>query len=149
MASPRAIYLDAVADCMRQILQSGGYNTNAGQTVTLEPTPKLAESDEPFIAVVWSRQVRATEPAVVRTHRATTVDIVARVPAQLTDARERLDLIVQDIESALARQEVRFPVGYQFPVYQSAEPLLAPAGAGWVGVQVTVAGNIPIHSPAL
>ena len=94
MASPRATYLDCVAQCMRQILQSGGYNTNAGLSVTLEPTPKLAESDEPFIAVVWSRQARATEAAVVRTSRATTIDIIARVPATLTDARERLDLIV-------------------------------------------------------
>jgi len=146
MASPRSIYLDCVAQCMRQILQAGGYNTNAGLSVTLEPTPKLAESDEPFIAVVWSRQARASEPAVVRTSRATTVDIIARVPATITDARERLDLIVQDIETALSKQEVRFPVGFQYPAYQSAEPLLPPAGMAWVGVQVTVTGHIPIHA---
>ncbi|MDH7453583.1 hypothetical protein QF205_10965 [Luteimonas composti] len=146
MASPRAVYLDCIAQCMRQILQSSGYNTNAGLAVTLEPTPKLAESDEAFIAVVWSRQARATEPAVTRTSRATTVDIIARVPATLTDARERLDLIVEDIETALAKQEVRFPVGYQYPQYQSAEPLVPPAGAAWIGVQVTVTGFIPIHA---
>jgi hypothetical protein len=145
MPSPRAIYLEAIAACMRQIQQSGGYNTNPGDSVTLEPTPKLAESDEPFIAVVWSRQARPTEPAAIRGHRATTVDLIARVPATLADARERLDRIVQDMETALARQQFRFPDGYQFPQYQSAEPLLPPAGAGWIGVQVTVAGNIPIH----
>lgn len=145
MASPRAIYLAAVADCLRRIQQAGGYNTNAGDDVTLEPMPRLAEEDTPFIAAVWSRQVRATEPAVVRTHRATTIDIVARVPASMQDAQGRLDMIVQDIETALARQEFRFPNGYQFPQYQSAEPLVAPPGAGWIGAQVTVAGNIPIH----
>lgn len=149
MPSPRAIYLEAIAACMRQIKQADGYNTNAGDSVTLEPTPKLAESDEAFIAVVWSRQARGTEPAVVKTSRATTVDIIARVPASLADARERLDLILEDIESALARQQWRFPVGYQAPQYQSAEPLLAPAGAGWIGVQVTVGGHIPIHTPSL
>ncbi len=145
MASPRAVYLDCIAQCMRQIRQAGGYNTNAGLAVTLEPTPKLAESDEAFIAVVWSRQARAAAPAA-RGKRATTVDIIARVPTTLTDARDRLDLIVEDIESALARQEARFPVGYEFPQYEAAEPLMPPAGAGWVGVQITVTGHIPTHA---
>lgn len=145
MASPRAIYLEAIAACMRQIKQADGYNTNAGDSVTLEPTPKLAESDEAFIAPVWSRQTRATEAAAVRGKRATTVDVIARLPANTANAREQLDLILQDIESAFARQQYRFPDGYQFPQYQSAEPLVPPAGAGWIGVQVTVAGDIPIH----
>lgn len=144
MPSPRAIYLAALADCLRRIQKADGYATDAGQLVTLEPAPKLSEDDAAFIAVVWSRQQRSPEAAVTRTHRATTVDIVAKVPASFNDAQHQLDLIVQDIERALANQQFRFPAGYQFPQYQSAEPLAAAAAAGWVGVVVTVTGNIPI-----
>lgn len=142
--SPRKVYLGHIAECLKQIRKSDGYNTNAGATVTLEPGPKLAD-DAAFVTVVWSRQARATEPAVVRVARATTVDIVAKVPAKFTTAQEMLDAIVSDIELALDKQQYRFPVGYQSPQYQSAEPLAAAAADGWVGVVVTVAGHIPIR----
>lgn len=142
--SPRKVYLGHVAACLQQIQKALGYNTDGGLLVTLEPTPKVA-ADDAFIAVVWSRQSRATDPAVVRVARSTTVDIIAKVPASFNDAQETLDAIVADIEHALADQQYRFPVGYQFPQYQSAEPLAAAAADGWVGVVVTVAGHIPIR----
>ena len=148
MTDPRpplpGYYLGHVADCLRRIRKADGYNTDAGALVTLEPAPKLA-SDAAFITVVWSRQVRATDQAVVRVSRSTTVDIIAKVPAAFTDAQGALDEIVADIEQALVDQQYRFPVGYQFPQYQSAEPLAAAAADGWVGVVVTVAGHIPIR----
>lgn len=142
--SPRKVYLSALADCLRRIRKADGYATDAGEMVTLEPAPKLADN-APFITPVWSRQARATDPAVLRTTRATTVDIIAKVPAVYTRAQEALDEIVADIERALEDQRFRFPVGYQFPQYQSAEPIAAAAADGWVGVVVTVAGHIPIQ----
>lgn len=145
MPSPRATYLSTIADCLRRITQANGYATNAGALVTLEPAPALAEDEAPFVTAVWSRQQRPAEPAVARTHRATTVDIVAKVPARFDAAQHQLDLIVGDIERALQDQQFRFPNGYQFPQYQSAEPLAAAAAAGWVGAVITVTGNIPIH----
>lgn len=142
--SPRKIYLGHIADCLRRIKKADGYNTNAGDLVTLEPAPKL-DSDAGFIAVVWSRQQRATQSAVVRVARSTTVDIVAKLPAKFATAQDTLDLIVSDIEQALVGQQTRFPTGYQYPEYQSAEPLAAAAADGWVGAVVTVAGHIPIR----
>lgn len=144
MSSPRAIYLGHIADCLKRIRTADGYNTDAGATVTLEPTPKVA-SDADFVAVVWSRQARGDSDATRRTHRLTTVDVVAKVSTRYDNAQGRLDAIVSDIERALADQQFRYPVGYQAPQYQSAEPLAAAAADGWVGVIVTVAGHIPIR----
>lgn len=143
MASPRTVLLEAVRDCLARIQVADGYNTDAGSAMTLEPAPQLA-SDAAFITVVWSRQQRATDAAVVRTHRLTTIDVVAKVPAQLGDAQEILDAIVADIEQAMADQQYRYPVGYEFPKYQSAEPLAANVTAGWIGTVVTYSSHIPI-----
>ena len=146
MPSPRAIDLGHVADCLRRIRKADGYSTDAGLLVTLEPAPKLAEDDAPFVTVVWSRQTRPTDPALARVKRLTNVDIVAKVPAHYDEAQEQLDLIVQDIEDALRAQQYRFPTGYEFPQYQSAVPLIADPAAGWVGAVVSVTGHIPIHT---
>lgn len=147
MASPRTVLLEAVRDCLARIQTAAGYNTNAGSAVTLEPAPQLA-SDSAFIAVVWARQQRGTDAAVVRTHRLTTLDVVAKVPAQLADAQEVLDAIVADIEQAMADQQFRYPVGYEFPRYQSAEPLAANVTAGWIGTAFTYTSHIPIKTTA-
>jgi len=142
--SPRKVYLGHIADCLRRITKAAGYNTDAGALVTLEPAPKVAD-DAAFVTVVWEGQARATDAAVARTHRATTVNIVAKVPATFTNAQSVLDAITQDIEQALADQQYRFPTGYQFPQYQSARPEAAAAADGWVAVVVVVTGHIPIR----
>lgn len=144
MPSPRALYLGHIADCLKRIKKTDGYNTDAGSSVTLEPAPNVA-SDADFITVVWARQARGDSDATRRTHRLTTVDIVAKVAARYDDAQARLDDIVSDIETALTDQQFRYPVGYQAPQYLSAEPLAAAAADGWVGAIVTVAGHIPIR----
>lgn len=143
MPSPRATLLAAVAACLQRIAVVDGYNTDAGQAVTLEPGPKLGD-DAAFIAPVWSRQQRATQAAVERTHRLTTIDIVAKVPAHLEQAQEVLDAIVADIEAAMADQQFRYPHSYEFPKYQAAEPLAAQVTAGWIGAVVTYTSHIPI-----
>lgn len=146
MTSPRATYLEAVADCLRRILRANGYNTDAGALVTLEPEPVAPDEEKkPFVTVVWSRQRRPAEVAVARTHRATDLSIIAKLPADYARAQEQLDLMVQDIERALADQQYRFPTGYQFPQYQSAEPIPSLVGGGWAGVVINVTGNIPTH----
>ena len=133
----------AFAACLRRIDPAAGYRTNLGSHVELEPAPAL-ERDAAFITVVWSRQVRPEERAVQRTHRATTFDVVAKVPADMDDAQGVLDDIVSDIEQAMADQAFRFPESYSVPQYQSAEPLAAHFGAGWIGATVSYVSNIPI-----
>lgn len=145
MASPRKILLEAVRDCLLRIKTVDGYQTDAGNAVTLEPAPVLAEDDKAFISPIWARQAAPTEPAVLRTHRLTTIQVLAKLPARVTEAQAKLDAMVGDIEQAMADQQFRYPHGYTFPKYQSAEPLAAEIAAGWVGVVITYTSAIPIR----
>lgn len=142
MPSPRDTYLAAVVECLQQIRMSNGFLTDIGANVTREPAPKVADDAE-FVTVVWGRQDRPADPGLARTSRLTTLQIMAKVPAGLDDAQERIDQVLSDIERALDGQLTKFPTGYQFPQYQSAEPLNGAAADGWAGVVVTATGHIP------
>ena len=144
MPSPREVLLTAIADCLRRVRVADGYQTDAGSSVTLEPAPAL-DGDVAFIAVVWAAQSRPTEPAVIRTHRLTTVRIVAHVPARVQNARDVIDQITSDIERAMTDQAYRYPQGYSVPQYQGAEPIVGASADRWVGVGVTYVSNIPIQ----
>lgn len=144
MSSPRKTMRSAMAECLQRIRAADGYRTDLGLSVELEPAPALSEDQKPFLTVVWSRQVRAEDRALVKTHRLTTFDVVAKVPATLIDAQDVLDAIVSDIESAMENQQFRYPIGYSFPQYQSAEPLMGHFGSGWIGATVSYLSNIPI-----
>lgn len=147
--SPREDLLDAFAALLANITQANGYLTDAGAAFSREPTPLLAETSAEFITVVWSKQARATEPALARTHRLTTVQVIAKVPAALDAAQERLDAITTDIEAAMDSRQTAFPAGHQYPQYQAAEPLVPqPHTAGWIGVSITYTSHIPIRRPA-
>lgn len=149
MNSPRATLLLAIEDALKRITQANGYITNAGHTITREPAPVAGEAESEFVTVVWSRQDRANDVALVRTHRATTVQVIAKVAARMNNAQARLDDITTDIETAMADQQFRFPVGYQYPQYQSAEPLMPQQSTtGWIGVSIAYASHIPIRRPA-
>jgi hypothetical protein len=145
MASPRQLLLAAVRDCLQEILQADGYRTDAGQSVTLEPAPAAAsERPDPFLAVVWERQERPDEPAIARTHRKTTFRVIGKLPAQMTDAQERIDAMASDVEQALDRRPSRWPATFSAPVFVSSEPLAGAVEAGYVGVALTYTSNIPI-----
>lgn len=145
MSSPRATWLTAIAACLQRIKKADGYNTDAGAMVTLEPHPVLGEASTAQVGVVWVRQERAQQDAVRRTHRLTTARIVAYLPATYNTRQDVLDDIVTDIEAALADQQFRFPTGYEFPKYQSAEPVVSAPADGWVAAVITVSGHIPIR----
>lgn len=145
MNSPRTVWLGAIADCLRRITPGAGYLTDAGAMVTLEPHPVLGEASTAQVGVVWVRQERAQQDAVRRTHRLTTARIVAYLPATYNARQDALDDIVADIETALADQQFRFPNGYEFPKYQSAEPVVSAPADGWVAAIITVTGHIPIR----
>lgn len=143
--SPRETMRHAIADCLRRIRKADGYSTDAGRGVELEPMPKLESGDAAFITVVWSRQARPAPPAVQRTHRATTFDVIAKVPANIEETQDVLDQITGDIERAMACQSFRYPNGYSVPEYVQAEPLVVHFGAQWVGVAISYMSNIPIR----
>lgn len=141
--SPRQILRTAVRDCLARIHSDQGYRTDAGAAATLEPG-QVSEDAEAVLAVLTVRQERPTEPSQRQTGRLTTVVILAKVPAGLGEAQARLDDIVSDVEQAMADQQFRYPVGYQFPQYVSMEPAEAKAGMGWVGALITYQSHIPI-----
>lgn len=145
MTSPRATWLAAIVDCLKRIKKVDGYNTDAGLTVTLEPHPVLGEGAAAEVGVIWTRQERAQQDAARRSHRLTTARIVAYLPASYTARQDTLDDIVTDIEAALADQQAGFPAGYEFPKYQSAEPVVSAPADGWVAAVITVTGHIPIR----
>lgn len=148
-ASPRMVLLSSVEAALKRITTANGYATDAGLRITREPAPALADDDAEFIAVLWSRQERASEPALLRTHRQTSFSVIARISARMTEVQSRLDALTGDIEAALADQQFRYPAGYEFPRYQFAEPLLPKQVAdGWVGVSVSYTSHIPIRRTA-
>lgn len=149
MNSPREALLTAISNCLVRIKRVDGYQTDAGEAVTREPAPVAAEVESEFIAAIWAKQERAADAALVRTHRLTTVQVIAKVNASLVDAQARLDAITSDIEAAMADQQFRYPVGIQFPQYQSAEPLVPQQPTiGWIGVSIAYTSHIPIRRPA-
>ncbi len=146
MPSPRQVLLEAVRDCLARIRVVDGYHTDAGLDVTLEPAPVVADDKSAFVTALWERQERPADPALVRVKRLTTFRVLAKLPAAMDEAQARLDLIVDDIERAMGDQQFRYPVGYGFPAYVSAEPLAAEVTAGWVGVVITYTSHVPIRA---
>lgn len=140
--SPRRRLLDAFALNLRRIHIADGFCTNVGSVVTLEPGQLDPEDVQDGLAVFIERQERATDAAVIRTHRLTTVGVIVKCEA--ADAEAALDVVIDDIERALNNRQPTWPAGFGQPVYQSMEPLRAPAGAGWVGALLRYATHIPI-----
>ncbi len=135
--------MDTVAAILRRISTADGYQTDAGAAVTLEP----AQVDDTAVAVLGvliTKQERAVETALVRTHRLTNIGLLAKVPAAFDQAQARLDALVSDIERAMADQQTKYPLGIQYPQYVSMEPAAPEAGAGWIGALLTYQTHIPI-----
>ncbi|AZR24374.1 hypothetical protein NX81_021300 [Xanthomonas vasicola] len=143
MASPREHLRAAVGSCLQRISVANGYQTDAGASLTLEPG-QVDEDANAVLTVLVAKQQRASESALTRTHRLTTVLIVAKTPAPLDTAQTQLDALVADIELAMADQQFRYAPGIQFPQYVSMEPVKPEAGMSWVGALLTYQTHIPI-----
>ncbi len=132
-----------MAECLQRIAVGSGYQTNGGATVTVEPG-QVSEEAEAVIAVLVASQARATDPAVLRTHRLTTLGVVAKVPTAQDGAQAALDAIVDDIERCMQDQQFRFPAGIAFPRYVDMQPIKPDPGMGWIGAVVQYQTHIPI-----
>jgi len=143
--SPRQRMCKAITERLCKIRITDGFHTDAGLDVVLEPLPALAEDGRTFIVVVWSQQTRPTDPAIMRTHRLTAFEVIARVPAAQGEAQQQLDAITADIERAMAAPLPSWPSGHTAPQYHEAKPMPTEFGSGYTGVGITYHSHIPIH----
>lgn len=141
--STRMTLLAAIAECLRSITVANGYATDAGAYVTLEPG-QIPADQQAVVAPVVLKQERASDPSQTRVSRLTTVGVVIKLPALSDQAQAVLDIMVGDVEQAMAGRESAYPKGYQFPQYQQMEPIPAEPGMGWVGALITYQTHIPI-----
>jgi hypothetical protein len=142
--SSRADLKTAVIACLARITVAGGYHTDAGNTVTGEPG-QIAADALAGVGVMVEAQTHATDPAAIKTHRLTTVAVIVKVPAAQGNAQARLDLVLDDVEAAMADQQFRYPHRITFPQYQSMQPVIAEPGQGWVGAVLRYTSHIPIR----
>lgn len=142
--SARSDLLAAVVDCLEAITIAGGYNTDAGMYITREPG-QVAQDAPAAVAVVIDRQTRATDPAVVKTHRLTDVLVIAKVPAAQDQAQAQLDGLLDDIERAMDAKQASFPNRAQYPQYVEMQPIPPEAGEGWTGAVLRYRSHIPIR----
>lgn len=144
MASPRARLRAAMGECLSRIRRADGFATDAGQAFTLEPGQVDADASA-VLTVLITKQQRATQPALVRTHRLTTAAVVIKLPSAPGAEQTELDDAISDVEAAIDGQQSRFPQGFDFPQYVSMEPVPPEPGSGWVGAVVTYQSHIPIQ----
>jgi len=140
--SPRRMLLDAFVLNLKQINGAPSYRTDVGAVATLEPGQLDPEQVEDGLAVYIDKQERANDAAVHRTHRLTTVAIVVKRKGGVA-AEDSLDDVLDDIERAMDAKQKTWPMGFTQPIYQSMEPLRAPAGADWIGAVLRYTSNIP------
>lgn len=147
MSSARDQVLAATVTCLSAIRTADGYNTDAGALVTREPG-QVRDDATSALSVTIGRQQRATEPALVRTHRLTDLSIVIKVPTDLDNEQARLDQAVTDVERAMdpASGAPRYPNGIAFPQFAEMRPLHPEKdSAGWIGALLLYQTHIPIR----
>lgn len=138
--SPRKKLLAAINAQLRLIATAAGYNTNLGAALLEEPRQLIADEDAAGLVAYIAGQAAATDPAVARTHRLTTVEILGRGSSN-TEAM--IDAITGDVEQAMDAPPVAWPHGFTRPVFVNSEPLRSPAGANWAGVVLRFTSHIP------
>lgn len=138
--SPRKKLLNAINAQLRQIATAAGYSTNLGAALLDEPRQLVADEDVAGLVAYIAGQAAATDQAVARTHRLTTVEILGR---GVSNTEAMIDAITGDIEQAMDAKPESWPPGYTRPVFVNSEPLRSPAGANWAGVVLRFTSHIP------
>lgn len=144
MSTHRWQLLEAVKSCLSAISTSATppYNTNAGAVATLEPA-QIKDDGTVALGILIESQKKATDAAVVKTHRLTTILIAIRVPTSLDDAQAMLDAAIDDVEHAMENKQTAYPAGVTFPQYDSMQPTLPPKGANWIGAVLRYTSHVP------
>jgi hypothetical protein len=144
VADPRTwSLLEDFKACLAVIRVAGGYHTDAGAYVTLEPG-QIPEAQGALIAIALDALAVSVPPAPPRTHRQVTVLVVGKVSTSADNAQLRLHQLIADIERALAGQQRQFGTGRAFPTFVSATPLPPDKGIDWIGVEVRYTTHVQI-----
>lgn len=100
MADPARsrVILLGTRDRLQTILTAGGYHTDAGLDVRVEESQGACTA--PFVSI-WTAAVIKPDDARANGERELTFIIEGQVPASLADARERNELMADDIERCL------------------------------------------------
>lgn len=147
MADPKTWdALAAFETVLERITVANGFQTDAGQYVTREPA-QIPSTEPALIAIALDSIGRATEPALLRTHRLATVLVVGKVPTAQDNAQIQLHRVIEDVERAFARRQADFPIGIQFPDFIEARPVPPAEGMTWIGVEMRYATHVPKPTP--
>lgn len=148
MADPTAwTLLQCFQTCLARIQSADGYFTDAGDHVALEPQ-QAPEDGAPLLVPMIESRARASNDAVVRTHRLVTVVVIAKVGDARDDAQQRLQELLDDVEQAMDGAQALFPRGYEFPKFVDTQPITPPDGMTWTGALVRYTSHIPKRPPA-
>lgn len=142
--SSRSLLLDAVEANLKRITRAAGYHTDAGLYFTREPT-QVPDAQAAVVAAIVERQQRATDPAVLRTHRLTTLLVVIKAQGDTREVQQLLDDVVSDVERAMADRAFTYPAGIQAPQYAEMQPLPPDTGQKWSGALLRFTTHVPIH----
>lgn len=152
-ATPRRALINAVVESLRQITTDTGHHYNLADVVTDEPFRMLDVAEDEngpgdashAVSVAIASQRRPDDPAKRRTHRLTRFAVCARVRIGIDEFQQALDLLVDDIERAMADQQARYPAGTDFPQYVEMTPVPAKEAVGWAGANIYYDTHIPIR----
>lgn len=100
MADPARsrVILEGTSARLETILAASGYHTDAGLDVRLEESQGPCTA--PFLSI-WTAAVIKPDDARASGERELTLIVEGQVPASLADARERNELMADDIERCL------------------------------------------------
>lgn len=100
MAEPARtrVILEGTRDRLQTILVAGGFHTDAGSDVRLEESQGPCSA--PFLSV-WTAAVIKPDDARASGEREQTLIVEGQVPTSMADARERNELMADDIERCL------------------------------------------------
>jgi hypothetical protein len=131
----------AVKTCLQSILVSGGYYTDAGANVTLEPSQE-PDSSSALLCVFLDGTTQPTDPAVRRIGRQVSIMVVGKITADQDSAQQKQHELLADIERAMSNQQKQFPLGGQYPFFEEAKFINRVEGLPWVGVAVRYNAHI-------
>lgn len=145
MAEPRSwLLLADVEACLARIQKANGFWTDAGLNITREPhqQPNAAGT---LIEIAIAGIGKATDPALVRTHRLVTVAVAAMVSVTADDPQFVLHCIHDDVERAMTDQHAQFGDGRSTPKFESSAPIKPADGMAWSGVDIRYTTHVRIR----
>jgi hypothetical protein len=142
--STRKLTKVAIATNLSAIRTANGYNTDAGDNVSTESV-QIPAGSSATINVRLEVIQKATNPAVVRTHRLTIWRVAILVPTSLDNVEDVLDLAIDDVERAMKDKQATYPPGVSCPEFLDTTPTAPEDGKKWIGAVIRYQTHVPIR----